>query len=96
MGLFSFFFGTSKTKFEPEPEVEEEVSHEGFKIKPAPQKQNGSYHTAGYIRKADENGNVREHFFIRADTHAEHKIACEHAIFKAKQIIDQSGERIFD
>ena len=93
MGILSRLIGKREPK--PEPQVEQ-VQYDGFNIKPAPQKQKGTFVTAGYIYMTDEAGETREHFFIRADTHADFDSACQHAIFKAKQIINESGERIFD
>jgi Transcriptional activator HlyU len=36
-------------------------------------------------------GAVKEHRFIRAETHASHKAAVEFSIANAKQIIDEQG-----
>ena len=94
MGLLSRLMGKGKTT-KPEPDVEQ-VEYDGFIIKPAPLQQTGNYVTAGYIRKMDDSGEVKEHHFIRADTHADFDTACNHAVFKGKQIIRESGERIFD
>lgn len=93
MGLLNRLLGKGESSATPEPALED---YEGFKIKPAPQKQQGNYNTAGYIYKTDGSGETREHYFIRADTHTDFQSACEHAVFKAKQIINESGERIFD
>ena len=95
MGILSRILGKGESQSTPEPELELE-DYEGYKIKPAPRKQQGSFNTAGYIYKPDSSGELREHYFIRADTHADFDVACEHSVFKAKQIIDESGERIFD
>ena len=94
MGLLSRLMGKSSTT-KSEPEVEP-VEFEGFKIKPSPKQQSGNYVTAGYILKTDESGETKEHYFIRADTHADFDAACKHAVFKGQQIIRESGERIFD
>ena len=94
MGLLSRLMGKSDAA-QAEPDVEQ-VDYEGFVIKPAPLKQKGNFVTAGYVRKLDENGNMREHYFIRADTHTDFDAACEHAVFKGQQIIRESGERIFE
>lgn len=94
MGLLSRLMGKGDaTKAEPEVE---KVEFEGFLIKPSPLKQNSNYVTAGYILRVDDSGATKEHYFIRADTHADFDAACKHAIFKGKQIIRESGERIFD
>ncbi len=94
MGLLSRIMGKGTTS-KAEPEVDQ-VEFEGFLIKPSPLKQNSNYVTAGYILQTDESGATKEHYFIRADTHADFDAACKHAVFKGKQIIRESGARIFD
>ncbi len=71
-----------------------EVDYNGFKITPAAQPQNGQWLTAGIIRK-EIGGVVKEHRFLRADTHASPDSANDFAVVKARQIIDEQGERIF-
>jgi hypothetical protein len=70
------------------------VEYKGFRIKPAPFRNNGNYQTAGTIEKDTPEG-VKEHRFIRADTHPSRDDAIAFAISKAKQIIDLQGDRIF-
>ena len=70
------------------------VEYKGYRIKPAPYRTNGAYQTAGTIEKDGPDG-VREHRFIRADTHPSRDDAIAFAISKAKQIIDLQGDRIF-
>ena len=94
MGLLNRIFGKGGSQDSvPDTEL---VEYEGYKIKPAPLKQQGNFNSAGYIYKPDSSGETREHYFIRADTHTDFDTACEHSVFKAKQIIDESGDRIFD
>ena len=49
---------------------------------------------AGVIRK-EVGGELKEHRFVRADTHASAEAANDFAVIKARQIIDEQGERIF-
>ena len=72
----------------------ETVEYKGYRIKPAPYPNNGVYQTAGTIEKDGPDG-VREHRFVRADTHPSRDYAIAFAISKAKQIIDLQGDRIF-
>lgn len=72
----------------------EAVSYKGFRIRPAPYPSKGQFQTAGIIEKVDENG-TREHRFIRAETHPSRDDAATFAIAKAKQIIDEQGDRLF-
>jgi hypothetical protein len=72
----------------------ETVEYKGYRIKPAPYPNNGVYQTAGTIEKDGPDG-VREHRFVRADTHPSRDDAVAFAVSKAKQIIDLQGDRIF-
>jgi hypothetical protein len=71
------------------------VEYKGYRIRPAPYAAKGQYQTAGVIEKNTESG-VKEHRFIRAETHASAEDAAAFAIAKGKQIIDQQGDRIFN
>ena len=72
----------------------ETVEYNGYRIKPALYQNNGVYQTAGTIEKDGPDG-VREHRFVRADTHPNRDDAIAFAVSKAKQIIDLQGDRIF-
>ena len=72
----------------------ETVEYKGFRIRPAPYSSKGQYQTAGIIEKDSESG-VKEHRFVRAETHPSKDDAVAFAIVKGKQIIDEQGERIF-
>ena len=70
------------------------VEYKGYRIRPAPYPSNGQYQTAGSIEKDTSEG-TKEHRFIRADTYGSRDDAITFTISKAKQIIDQQGDRIF-
>ena len=92
MSFWKSLFGRRAESAEPAGEA---VEYTGFVIRAVPFKESGRYQTAGVIEK--EIGGVRkEHRFIRADSHASLEVAVEFTIAKARQIIDQMGERIFD
>lgn len=76
-------------------EASEEVEHDGFVIRPTPYKEGGQYQVAGTIEKRTEAG-VRIHRFVRADRMATRDDAVSFTVAKARQIIDQMGERMFD
>lgn len=84
--------GESEHPSEPAAEA---IEYKGFRIRPAPYPSKGQYQTAGVIEKDSEAG-LKEHRFVRAETHASKADAEAFAIMKAKQIIDEQGERIFD
>jgi hypothetical protein len=70
------------------------VEYKGYRIRATPYRNNGAFQTAGIIEKDTPEG-VKEHRFIRADTHQGRDDAIAFAISKAKQIIDLQGDRIF-
>jgi hypothetical protein len=72
----------------------ETVEHAGYRITPAPQRTGGGWNTAGVIAKDFEDG-AKEHRFIRVDTHTSRDDAIAFSVVKAKQIIDEQGDRIF-
>jgi hypothetical protein len=70
------------------------VEYNGYRIRPTPYRANGHYQTAGIIEKDFPDG-VKEHRFVRADTHPGRDDAIAFTISKAKQIIDLQGDRMF-
>ncbi len=74
--------------------VAQAVEYQGYRITPAPQRQASGWNTAGVITKTFDDG-MKEHRFIRVDTHANKDDAVAFSITKAQQIIDEQGDRIF-
>ncbi len=70
--------------------VAEAVEYKGYLIQPAPKKEKSNFHTAGYIRKEGADGQLKEKYFIRADTHTDMQPAIDHSVLKGKQIIDEA------
>jgi hypothetical protein len=69
--------------------------YNGFTIQAAPLRDGSQWLTAGFISKkvGDEQ---KEHQFIRADTHASREDAEAFSITKARLIIDEQGEKLFE
>ena len=88
-GWFARLFGNAAA-----PPEEDPVEYTGYRIRPAPFPRLGQYQTAGIIEK-ETGGEVKEHRFVRAETHSSHEEAIAFSIAKAKQIIDEQGERLF-
>lgn len=90
MSFWKSLFGGSKSADTPR----EQVEYNGFTIEPAPYAAEGQYQVAGFVRKVvgDE---TKEHKFVRADRFASMEEATTFSVMKAKQIIDQMGDRIF-
>jgi hypothetical protein len=72
----------------------EPVDYQGYRITPAPQRQGSGWNTAGVIAKNFDDG-LKEHRFVRVDTHASKDDAIAFSITKAQQIIDEQGDRLF-
>ena len=88
-GFFSKLFGGGE-KSAPAFETE---TYKGYVIEPKPKGTSGTYNIAGSIRKeGDPDG--PSHDFIRADTFTSTEEAARFSIIKAKQIIDQQGDRL--
>ncbi len=79
---------------EREEPAAEAVEYKGFRIRPVPYSAKGGYQTAGVIEKDYEAG-VKEHRFVRAETHPSKDEAATFAVAKGRQIIDEQGDRIF-
>jgi len=95
MSFLKKLFGGSGGTAEAPAAAAKSLEYNGFTIEARPYKEAGQYQTAGVVAKVI-NGVRKEHSFVRADRFAALDDAAEHAIFKGKQIVDQTGERIFD
>lgn len=73
----------------------ESIDYNGFTIIAAPIKEGAQFKTAGSISR-EIDGEVRTTQFIRADNHGDHQSAVSHSERKARQIIDEQGERLFE
>ena len=70
------------------------VEYKGYTIVPAPRAHGGQFLTCALIEKIFPDG-TKSHELIRADTHGSAEDAGNFAITKAKQVIDEQGDRIF-
>lgn len=70
-------------------------SYEGFEIHAAPVQEANGWRVAGVIVKTID-GEEKRHQFVRADTCADAESAASMTLRKARQFIDERGERIFD
>ena len=89
----SLFGGSSAAAVADQPS--DPVDYNGFTVRATPFKDGGHYQTAGVIEK-EIAGVRREHKFIRADRHASHEDAAAFSLSKARQLIDQMGDRLFN
>lgn len=70
------------------------VEYKGYTIRPASRREGSQWLTVGVISK-DLAGEVKDHQFIRADMYASKEDADACAIRKAKQIIEEQGDKLF-
>lgn len=77
------------------PAKTEQVDYEGFSIIAEPRPSNGQWQVAGRIEK-QAGDDLKVHTFIRADTLPGETDAANEMIRKAKMMIDQQGETLFD
>ena len=91
MPLWSRFFGGKQPK---EPASAPSEEHKGFRITPKPIRESGHYRIAARIEK-EVAGVPRVHDLIRADTVATPDEAHTLSLAKARQVIDEQGERLF-
>jgi hypothetical protein len=92
--IWAALSGSGRAESASEPPRLETVDYNGFRIRPAPYKADAGWQTAGVIEKDSADG-VKEHSFVRAETHPSLDAAAEFSLAKGKQIVDQSGDRIF-
>ena len=89
MSLLSKLFGGAKS--DPEPET---VEHEGFTITPMPIDQGSNYRLSARVEK-EIDGELKSHTLIRADTFQDADAATDASIRKARQVINEQGDRMF-
>ncbi|MBM3596952.1 MAG: hypothetical protein FJX35_01960 [Alphaproteobacteria bacterium] len=71
------------------------VEYKGYMIVATPRQQGSTWTTEGTISKQFPEG-PRESRFIRADAYAEREAAVATSISKAKRIIDEQGDQMFE
>ncbi len=74
---------------------ETDTEHDGYLIRPAPIKEGPQFRLCAVISK-DIAGEVKEHRLIRADMFSSADDAVDAAMRKARQVIAEQGERMFD
>ena len=70
-------------------------THEGYTIHTTPMPEGGQYRLAAIIEKTVD-GELKQHRLIRADMLMSEEDASQAAIRKAKQVIAEQGDRLFD
>lgn len=93
--LMKSLFGSSGEDQKKSASKAVTTEYEGYLIIAEPMPANGQYQVAGRIEKK-VGDTTKKHTFIRADTLPEQSSAANEMIRKAKMMIDQMGESIFD
>lgn len=97
MGLFTSLFSMFNTSQEStsDTSLSSKEEYKGFIIIATPAAEGSQYRVNGLIRlsEADE---AREHTFIRADILPTPELCTQETFRKAKLMIDQQGENIFN
>ena len=88
--LSKLFGGGGGEAQETKPET-----YKGFSIIPTPVREGSRYRLSAKISK-DIDGETKEHVLIRADVLDDVASANEAGIAKAKQVIDEQGDRLFN
>lgn len=91
MSFWKKLFGGGSPRQEPPLDP---VEHKGFTIRPAPFVEDGQYQVCAIVTR-EIDGEVKEHRLIRADRFVSKDDAVEVTMRKARQTIDEQGDRIF-
>lgn len=70
------------------------VEYSGFSIVPAAARMGGHWQVAATIKK-EIDGELQRFELIRADTHTDVAECQNHALQKAKRVIDEQGDKLF-
>ena len=80
---------------ETSPEAPSGVEYKGFRIIADPVAEGGKYRLSARIER-DQDGEIQVHHVIRADVLDTKTVAEEVSLNKAKQVIDEQGDRLFE
>ena len=89
--LKKLFGGGSGSKTPSEDDID---TYQGFTILADPMPEGGQFRLAGTITKEIE-GEVKSHRLVRADLLSSREEAVQFTLRKARQVIDEQGERLF-
>ncbi len=94
MSFLKRLFGLGSADAPAAPPPADAVEYKGFQIRPAPFKDSGQFQTCALINKVVD-GVEKEHRLIRADRFASIDDARDVSLRKARQMIDEQGDRLF-
>lgn len=91
MSFWKKLFGASTS--EPATKAEP-IEYKGFTIRPEPFSEGGQYQTCAIVTK-EIGGEMKEHRLVRADRFPSLDDATDTSLRKARQVIDEQGDRLF-
>lgn len=91
MSLLSRLFGGGGGPAKPRHAVE---TYKDFTITPDPMREGSRFRIRAHVAK-DIGGETKSHTLIRADTLEDEQSAVTASVGKARQLIDEQGERLF-
>jgi hypothetical protein len=91
MSLLSRLFGGGGGRAKPRHASE---THKDFTITPDPAREGSRFRLRARIEK-EIAGETKTHVMIRADTFEDEDAAASAALGKARQMIDEQGDRLF-
>ena len=94
MGFFSNLFGGGSSEPKAAPVAATETI-DGITVEATPMPEGGQFRLAARLTK-EVGGETREHTLIRADLFQSRDEATSMAIQKARQVIKEQGDRLFD
>jgi len=92
--LASLFGGGTSGGGAAAPVAGKGEDYKGFLITATPFKEGGQYQTCGTVEK-EIDGQKKSHRFIRADRFGSDKEAADFSLTKARQLVDEQGDRLF-
>ncbi|MDR9395560.1 HlyU family transcriptional regulator [Roseovarius sp. SYSU LYC5161] len=93
MSLLSRLFGGGPGK---EPAAQPDPDHyNGYDIFPEPIREGPHWRIAARIER-EVDGEVKSHYLVRADTLGEQEAAAAESVVKARRLIDEQGDGIFE
>ncbi len=88
-------FSSGKEGTKAEAKVVSSAHYNEFEIRAAPVKDSNGWRVTGTVVK-EIDGTLKEHHFVRADACPDVESAAALTLRKARQLIDEQGDRIFD
>jgi len=94
MSFFRKLFGGGAAAAPPAEAPAASEEHAGFRLTATPYQEGGQWQMCGVIEK-DIGGETKTHRFVRADRFGGRDEAASFTLVKARQIVDQLGDKVF-